>query len=161
MSGGLSNMSKLKIALLQISDRGSIDGNLAAGLEVCEKARDLGADIALLPELWSHGYRLFDERDHQAAAGWRASALELNSAFVMEHARGARSLGMAIGCTLLAASPEGPSNSLVLIDRHGDLVLHYAKVHICQHTVERFCRPGDAFSVAALDMPLARSRWVP
>lgn len=39
-------MSILKIALMQIAPCGSLDGNLKKGLEYCEKAAALSADIA-------------------------------------------------------------------------------------------------------------------
>lgn len=53
-------MSILKIALMQIAPCGSLDGNLKKGLEYCEKAATLGADIALFPEMWSNGYAIYD-----------------------------------------------------------------------------------------------------
>ena len=53
-------MSILKIALMQIVPCGSLDGNLKKGLECCEKAAALGADIALFPEMWSNGYAIYD-----------------------------------------------------------------------------------------------------
>ena len=49
-------MTSLRIALLQLSDEGDINKNLRKGLEACERAAVVGADIALLPELWGHGY---------------------------------------------------------------------------------------------------------
>lgn len=45
-----------KVALLQISPYGNDQGrNLAKGLDSCRRARALGADLALFPELWSVG----------------------------------------------------------------------------------------------------------
>jgi predicted amidohydrolase len=143
-------MATLKVALLQIADQGSTDANLEHGLEACAAAAGRGAGIALLPEIWSHGYRFFAAGDAEGEAGWRASALAEASAFVGEHRRAARKLGLAIGCTYLEASPAGPRNSLALIDRRGEIVLRYSKVHICLHTVERHCVPGDRFRVATL-----------
>ncbi len=143
-------MPHLKIALLQVSDQGSVEANLQHGLEACAMAAAAGADIALLPEIWSHGYRFFEEGDRGAETAWRASALTEGSRFVTEHAVAARRLGIAIGCTFLRTTPQGPENSLVVIDREGSFVLRYSKVHVCQHTVERHCVPGKGFSVATL-----------
>lgn len=143
-------MATLKIALLQISDQGSLEANLEHGLAACATAAERGADIALLPELWSHGYRVFPEGDKQTEAAWRASALTEASSFVAEHSRAAKALGIAIGCTFLEASPDSPKNSIVLIDRKGAIVLRYSKVHVCQHTVERFFTPGTGFNVSTL-----------
>ena len=43
----------LKIALLQIAPAGTLEGNLQKGLEACRRAKELGADITLFPEMWS------------------------------------------------------------------------------------------------------------
>mgnify|MGYP000381347601 CR=1 len=48
-------MSILRIALLQISPCGGTEANLVKGLECCRKAKEMGADIALFPEMWSNG----------------------------------------------------------------------------------------------------------
>ena len=48
-------MSILRIALLQISPCGGTEANLIKGLECCRKAKEMGADIALFPEMWSNG----------------------------------------------------------------------------------------------------------
>jgi predicted amidohydrolase len=56
-------MRTLKIALLQLSDQCSLEGNLEHGLDAFEAAVRRGADIALLPEIWSHGYRFFEDGD--------------------------------------------------------------------------------------------------
>ena len=96
-------MATLRIALLQISDQGPLEANMEEGLKACATAAGLGADIALLPEIWSHGYRFFVQGDEAAQASWRASALPEESWFVREHMRAAKELGIAIGCTVLAA----------------------------------------------------------
>lgn len=64
-------MKKLRIALLQIAPAGSLEKNLEKGLAACERARALGADIALSPELWSNGYGICD----RPAAEWTAGAV--------------------------------------------------------------------------------------
>ena len=46
----------MKIALLQILPTGSLNGNQEKGVEACRKAKVLGADIALFPEMGSSGY---------------------------------------------------------------------------------------------------------
>mgnify|MGYP005818071871 CR=1 FL=1 len=64
-------MHVLKIALLQISPCGSLDENLEKGIQACQKAKERGADIALFPEMWSNGYRIYD----RPAKEWKVEAI--------------------------------------------------------------------------------------
>ena len=59
---------------------------------------------------------------------------------------------MAIALTYLERWPGGPRDTVSLIDRHGELVLTYAKVHTCDFDpVEATCTPGDSFPVCTLE----------
>ncbi|QSO49938.1 carbon-nitrogen hydrolase family protein [Alicyclobacillus mengziensis] len=58
---------------------------------------------------------------------------------------------MAIGMTYLQRWPHAPRNTLLLIDRHGQPVLKYAKVHTCDFSLEALLTPGDDFPVCELD----------
>ena len=53
-------MAVIRVALLQLSAGAVVEENLRSGLAACREARANGADIALLPEAWSHGYALPD-----------------------------------------------------------------------------------------------------
>ncbi len=54
-------MSKLKVALLQLLSAGYDQAaNQAKGEQYCRLARQMGADIALFPEMWNIGYQLPD-----------------------------------------------------------------------------------------------------
>ena len=53
---GEGTMRVIRVALLQLSAGATIGENLRSGLAACREARANGADIALLPEVWSHGY---------------------------------------------------------------------------------------------------------
>ena len=66
-------MSQLTIALLQMTSNGSDqDVNLAKGEAFCRQAHEMGADIALFPEMWNIGHSFFDPREPQARARWQA-----------------------------------------------------------------------------------------
>jgi predicted amidohydrolase len=58
---------------------------------------------------------------------------------------------MAIALTYLERWADGPRNSLSLIDRHGEIVLTYAKVHTCEWGCEGALTPGAGFPVCDLD----------
>ena len=58
---------------------------------------------------------------------------------------------MAIAVTYLESWPGAPRNTMSLIDRRGEIVLTYAKVHTCDFDREAALTPGDAFPVATID----------
>ena len=126
-------MSMLKIALLQIAPGLTLEENLQKGLSACRQAHQMGADIALFPEMWSNGYRIYG----RPVPEWTAEAIPADGPFVSAFGSLAQELGMAIGVTLLERCPSGPRNTLVLFDRFGRRVLIYAKVHTCDFDVER------------------------
>ena len=140
-------MSMLKIALLQIAPGLTLEENLQKGLSACRQAHQMGADIALFPEMWSNGYRIYG----RPVPEWTAEAIPADGPLVSAFGCLAQELGMAIGVTLLERCPSGPRNTLVLFDRFGRRVLTYAKVHTCDFDVERNLTPGDDFYVADLD----------
>jgi predicted amidohydrolase len=176
-------MSTLRVALLQMASFGvDQDANLAKGEAFCRHARQMGADIALFPEMWNIGYTGYavegdgpesdiwrepgrwaegEENPFKALSAererWQARAISRDNAYVA-HFRGlAHELEMAIAVTYLEQWPNAgaPRNSMSLIDRHGALILTYAKVHTCDFGVnEAALTPGDDFFVAELDTTL-------
>ena len=146
-------MSRLSVALLQIAPAaGGPEATRKQGEVFCREARARGADVALFPEMWSNGYRLpAADADPDAIAAWRATAVGGDGDFVAHFRALARELGMAIALSYLERTGGAPRNSASLIDRHGEIVLRYAKVHTCDFDRERHLTPGDAFHVCALD----------
>jgi predicted amidohydrolase len=139
-------MENLKVALLQILPTGSLEGNLQKGLEYCRKAKEMGADIALFPEMWSVGYQIAKN-----ISELKASAIEENDPFLQSFAEAAKDLGMAVGVTFLEKFEPLPRNSFCLFDRFGTRKLLYAKVHTCDFGEECRLTPGDDFYVTKLD----------
>ncbi|NLG49759.1 MAG: carbon-nitrogen hydrolase family protein [Chloroflexi bacterium] len=145
-------MSTVSIALLQMrAFAGDQQANLSKGEAFCRRARQLGADIALFPEMWNIGYTFYDPEQPGSREGWAAQAVGPEDAFVTHFRALAQELQMAIALTYLERWPGAPRNTVSLIDRHGDIVLTYAKVHTCEWGVESALTPGDAFHVCALD----------
>lgn len=140
-------MDLLKIALLQISPCGTLNENLEKGVQYCKKAKEMGADIALFPEMWSNGYNIYN----RSVDKWKAEAISIDSDFIHTFGKLAKELDMAIGITLLEKYGDCPRNTLVLFDRFGDQRFVYAKVHTCDFDVERNLTPGEDFYVTVLD----------
>ncbi len=137
---------ELKIALLQLLPEYSLDGQLKKGETACIKAKEMGADIALFPEMWSDGYALPPDRTELDALSIRA-----DSAFVRAFGKLAGELQMAIGITFLEKHEPKPLNSIILFDRNGTERLHYSKVHTCDFDLEKVLSPGNDFYVSELD----------
>ncbi len=139
-------MHRLKIALLQLKPEGTRSGNLKKGLEACRKAKELGADIALFPEMWSCGYHIAED-----IRELKAEAILPDGEFTESFRQCAGELDMAVGITLLERYEPLPRNSLLLFDRHGRRVLAYSKVHTCDFGEERRLTAGEDFYTADLD----------
>lgn len=138
---------KIKIALLQLLPCGGLQEQLEKGLDACKKAKAMGADIALFPEMWSDGYAL--PQDEQAL---RELAVTADSPFVNAFGALAGELHMAIAVTFLESHDPKPRNSVVLFDRRGQRRLHYAKVHTCAFDLEKVLAPGEDLYVTELDL---------
>jgi predicted amidohydrolase len=145
-------MTSLAVALLQIEAAGYDQAeNLARGESACRRAAALGADIALFPEMWNIGYT-FEAGPPGDLERWRTQAVSSDGPFVTHFRRLAAELGVAIAVTYLEEWPAAPRNSVTLIDRRGDAVLTYAKVHTCAFDEpEASLTPGDRLPVAPLD----------
>ncbi|MDR1020273.1 MAG: carbon-nitrogen hydrolase family protein [Synergistaceae bacterium] len=140
-------MANFNVALLQIMPTGSQEGNLLKGLDYCKRAKQTGADIALFPEMWNIGYNLTASREDT-----EANATSLDGGYVARFRELANGLDMAICVTFLEKYNPSPRNSLAVIDRHGNVALHYAKVHTCAFdATERQLTAGDDFNTADLD----------
>lgn len=144
-------MSLLNIALLQMMPHGDDkDANQAKGETFCRRARDMGADIALFPEMWSNGYA-HCPTEEDARKTWQAQAIGRDSGFVTRFQELAKELNMAIALTYLEEWDGAPRNTVSLIDRHGEIAMTYAKVHTCDFSDEAACTPGEEFHVCNLD----------
>lgn len=139
-------MRNFKVALLQILPEDSPEANLKKGMEHCRKAKELGADIALFPEMWSNGYNIPED-----IPTLRAQAVPADGEFVNAFGILAKELDMAIAITYLECCDPTPRNSVCVFDRFGRRVLDYAKVHTCDFGDECRLTAGDDFYVADLD----------
>lgn len=143
----------LRVALLQMTAFGSDQqANLAKGETFCRRASAMGADIALFPEMWNIGYTSYDPAKLGARERWQAQAVGRDDPYVVHFQTLAKELQMAIALTYLERWEPAPRNTVSLIDRSGEIVLTYAKVHTCDFDVlESACTPGDDFHVCTLD----------
>ncbi|WP_124097912.1 carbon-nitrogen hydrolase family protein [Ruminococcus sp. Marseille-P6503] len=139
----MSSKNYFTVALLQLLPEGSIEGNMKKGLNACRKAKEMGADLALFPEMWSIGYD-FNKFSNEFA-------VEPDSGFVRSFAEAAEKLGMAIAVTYLERHEPKPRNTAEVFDRFGNSILRYSKVHTCDFGDESALCHGDDFYTADLD----------
>jgi len=124
------------IALAQLDVRtGQPKVNLARAREFAAQARDVGADLLLLPELWFYGYDL--ER-----AAERASPLG-EGAFAHMAAL-AREFNLHLNGSTLERHANGISNTSAFYAPDGTLLGTYRKIHLFRMMREhQFLVPGD------------------
>jgi len=140
------------VALLQMASAGFDQAaNQAKGEVFCRGAQAMGADVALFPEMWNIGYKLYEMGKPETLEAFLSQAIPIHSPFVAHYRRLARELDMAIGLTFLEQWPKAPRNTLALIDRRGEIVLIYSKVHTCDFDQESALTPGEEFFVCDLD----------
>jgi len=146
-------MTIIKIALLQmVGSKFDQEASLVKGEAYCRNACEMGADVALFPEMWNIGYTFFDAKESGSKERWLEQAIEAQSRYVKHFQSLARELDMAIALTYLERWPGAPRNSVSLIDRRGQILITYAKVHTCEwDDGEGACTSGDDFYVADLD----------
>lgn len=144
-------MSNLKVALMQLLPKNCLSGNLDKGMEYCRRAKKMGADIALFPEMWSCGYNI--PQDYEKLNDLSVS---VDSDFIDSFQSLAKELEMAIGITLLEKHGAGIRNTMCLFDRFGILAFTYAKVHTCDFGDEKVLTPGDDFYVTDLDTKIGK-----
>ena len=150
---GLLAATDLNVALLQMQpDGNNVASNLDKAEAFCREAASQGADIALMPEMWSIGYTRFDADKPGAREEFYKDALAKGSDEIQRFSALAKELDMAIGVAYLEAYDPLPRNSVTLFDRHGNEVYTYAKVHTSDFkSMEASMTPGDEFFVGTLE----------
>ena len=137
---------KIKIAFLQLLPKNTLSEQFEIGKRALIRAKEMGADIALFPEMWSDGYYLPQDENEL-----RSLAITEGSDFVRGFGELAEKLGLAVGITFLEEHEPKPLNSIILFDRFGKKILHYSKVHTCAFDLEKVLDGGDDFYVTDLD----------
>ncbi|MGN0777979.1 MAG: carbon-nitrogen hydrolase family protein [Aristaeellaceae bacterium] len=133
----------LTVAVLQ---QQSLDRQVARSTDIViqrmEEAAALGADILLLPEVFLTGYRLPMTNDE---------ALPADSPWIRRICSAAKRLRMGVVLTALIRGTERPRNTAFVVDRQGQILLRYDKVHLCAFADECCLEPGEAFRVCDFD----------
>ena len=141
--------NKFKVAILQLDKTNNSNESLIKGIKACKKAKELGADIAVFPEMWNIGYEM--PKDESALDTWKQKAISENDDYLLKIKKLSRKLNMAIAITFLEKTDELPKNSVIIYDRFGNIILKYSKVHTVDFKMEKYTKPGNEFYVGELD----------
>lgn len=136
---------KLNIALIQMSiEFGSPQKNYQKAGEFIDQAMKNAPDIIVLPELWTTGYDLTnlseigDDNALKSIAFLQAKAMEHNVHIV--------------GGSVANKQEDGIYNTLVVINRNGEFVHQYSKLHLFQLMDEHlFLKPGKEQGLFSLE----------
>jgi predicted amidohydrolase len=103
-------MGPLKIALLEaLPSAWDREANLAKGEALCRGAREMAADIALLPEMWSTGYEFPGVPEAGSLSGWQTRTAPSDGPFIQHSCGLVRELKIAITLTYLKQRRDRPS----------------------------------------------------
>ncbi len=150
----------MKIAILQMIPTENELENKNKAVIFCKKAKEKGADLAVFPELFNVNYESLlseynlDKSPNKANSlkSMQEKSITLDSDFVKTFVSLSKQLNMAIAVTFLEKTKKMPKNSVIIIDRHGKIVLHYSKVHTVDNRMEILMTPGSDFYVCNLDI---------
>ncbi len=137
--------ARLHVAAAQMDVRlGDLDANLERARRLVTDARAQGAELVLLPELWSTGYDLEHAPAH--AARNQSVVLPALASLAERH-------GICIAGSLLLGDGLGRvRNTAVVHGPDGSVISEYAKIHLFALMAEnRYLAAGDAaptFSLA-------------
>ena len=148
--------STFKIGLIQMRSGLDPAANIAAALAAVEEAKRAGADYVLTPEMTN----IIAKREHLMATIVNEE-LDPTLAALREAAR-KLSIYVHIGSLAVKASPDKAANRSFVIDRTGDVIARYDKIHMFDvdlangesYRESRTYRPGELAVVA--DLPWGR-----
>ncbi|WP_057912772.1 carbon-nitrogen family hydrolase [Peribacillus muralis] len=136
---------KWKIACIQMDIAfGQPDINYQHAEQWLEKAVSKEADIVILPELWTTGYDL--TRLNEIADEGAEQTIGFLKNMAIKHQI------HIIGGSVAKKTQEGIYNTMVIIDKDGNLVKEYDKLHLFQLMDEHhFLQPGENDGLFTLD----------
>jgi deaminated glutathione amidase len=149
--------SVFKVGLVQMRSGVDPQANLATALAAIDEAKRAGAAYVLTPEMTN----IMEVKRERLLATIADEENDPTLAALREAAR-ALSIYIHIGSLAIKVSPERAANRSFLIDRHGDIVARYDKIHMFDVDLDngesyresRNYRAGDLAVVA--DLPWGR-----
>lgn len=107
-------------------------------IEKMEEAAEKKADILLLPEVFLTGYELPMTNEE---------AVSEESPYIRQVCDAAKRLHLGVVLTAMTKGMEKPQNSAFVINKDGEILMKYSKVHTCDFADEACLESGDEFRV--------------
>lgn len=153
---------KLKVAMVQYDAKEpDIDFNTKVAVDYIKEAKSEGADIVLFPECFLTAYCCPDaceellpieelENDPEVVE-WCEKAVTEDEEHLCTIKELAKELQIGVVITAFTKGNKYPQNTAFIIDRNGEIILKYSKVHTCDFDWERYLESGDEFKVCEFD----------
>lgn len=155
----MSNIFKIAI-VQETRDPYDRKYNTEKGLSIVKKAKERGADIVLFPECWITGYD-FPSVNEKLPLNeiiklpqfkeWNGLAIDENSQYIQEFCNISKKLNIGIVITGYTKGINRPQNSAFVINKSGEILMKYSKVHTCDFADERMLESGYEFKVCDFD----------
>lgn len=156
-------MNNFKVAIIQHKSQNvdHIAENTKKAISFIEEAKANNADFVLFPECFLTSYYAPAtsrplrpvqeiEQDYEFSK-WCKTALADDSPYIEQIRAVARANMIGVGITAFTRGRKYPQNSVFVIDRNGEILMKYSKVHTCDFDWERYLEDGDAFYVCEFD----------
>ncbi len=155
-------MKKLTVAMVQYHCNNSNQKiNTEIGLKYVREAKIRGADMVLFPECWITAYCCPDiaktlvpiekiEKNSDFIK-WCEAAITKESEPILKFRAIAKELSIGIVITGFTKGEKYPQNTAFIIDRDGQIILKYSKVHTCDFDWECYLESGEGFHVCRFD----------
>ncbi len=140
----------MKIALLQLTPTGDAEQNYQKAKVSIEQASASDVDVVLLPELWNTSYSSPEDYG-QGQDAWNNAVITQGDDQFQKYVQLAADNEIAVALGYLEKDDDKFYDSVVLIDRFGQTILNYRKVHTVRKNWETILDSGNEFFVADLN----------
>lgn len=129
----------LKVAILQMhSETNNKEKNIEIIIDNMKEAAKNNADILLLPECFITGYNFpIALKD----------ALDDDSIYIKKICSAAKAYNVGVVATAFSKGELKPQNTAFVIDKTGEIIMKYSKVHTCDFADEAALESGKEFKV--------------
>lgn len=132
-----------KIAVMQEQSFGrDFEKNTIKIINEMENAKNNKADILLMPECFITGYSLPISN---------SEAIDENSIYIKRICSKACELQIGVVATALTKGIEKARNTAFVIDKQGEIIMKYDKVHTCDFADEKCLESGISFEVCEFE----------